>query len=83
MATPNCSVLLKFFAYPSHYVKPILFEFSLFVRMFFCLVEVVTFLFTLLYATSLILSSDHFLLCEDDMGDFGKSENAFAEGCLC
>lgn len=40
MATPNCSVLLKFFAYPSHYVKSFfLCAVSFFVRMFFCLVE--------------------------------------------
>lgn len=40
------------------------------------------FLFALLYATALILLSDHFLSCEDDMGDFGKSASAFAEGFL-
>lgn len=34
------------------------------------------FLFTLLYATALTLLSDHFLLRQDDVGDFGKSENA-------
>lgn len=40
MATQNCSVLLKFFAYPSHYVKSFfLCAVSFFVRMFFCLVE--------------------------------------------
>lgn len=34
------------------------------------------FLFTLLYATALTLLSDRFLLRQDDVGDFGKSENA-------
>lgn len=40
------------------------------------------FLFALLYAAALILLSDHFLLCEYDVGNFGKIESAFAEGCL-
>lgn len=40
------------------------------------------FFFALLHATALILLSDHFLLSEDDVGDFGKIESAFAEGCL-
>lgn len=38
------------------------------------------FLFAPLYATALILLSDNFLLCEDDMSDFGQSESA--EGFL-
>lgn len=40
------------------------------------------FLFAVLHATALILLSDNFLLCEDDMGDLGKIESAFAEGSL-